>query len=284
MPLHGYTRMFEKMLDHPNIKIMLDTDYRGHKGKVSTRDDLYRTVDEYFDYRYGKLPYRSLQFEHETHDRQRFQPAAVINYPERQLYTRVTEFKYLTGQDHPKTSIVYEYPQAEGDLLSGPRQRIRLCSSDTGAGRCTPGVHFVGRLATYKYYNMDQVVAQALAAFHGLPVCGDASVSPDETVQFRGNPASGVVIHRGSSTKVAPSVPHLAPRVQCGLPGESLSSFCWEFHHAIELHGHAVREVRSVAVNILLGVGARVHFWTDAVRQTSHVIEVWISRRGHRRG
>src|SRR5438309_11765639 len=114
MPLRGYTRMFENMLDHPNIKILLNTDYHEIVDEIGYEEMVYTgPVDEYFDYRYGKLPYRSLHFKHETHERAVFQPEAVINYPNEHLYTRVTEFKYLTGQVHPKTSIVYEFPRAE---------------------------------------------------------------------------------------------------------------------------------------------------------------------------
>ncbi|MBA3599732.1 MAG: UDP-galactopyranose mutase, partial [Acidobacteria bacterium] len=100
MPKHGYTRMFEKMLDHPNIKIMLNCDYREIATQISYREMIYTgPIDQFFDYRYGKLPYRSLEFKHETHDAETFQTAPVINYPNEQAFTRVTEFKYLTGQE-----------------------------------------------------------------------------------------------------------------------------------------------------------------------------------------
>jgi UDP-galactopyranose mutase len=123
-------------------------------------------VDGFFDYRYGKLPYRSLEFKHETINAPVHQPAPVINYPNEHLYTRVTEFKYLTGQEHSKTSIVYEYPRAEGDpYYPVPRpENAEIYKQYKALADATPGVHFVGRLATYKYYNMDQVVAQALDA------------------------------------------------------------------------------------------------------------------------
>jgi UDP-galactopyranose mutase len=166
MPLHGYTRMFEKMLTHPNIKIMLNTDYREIKDAIPYREMVYTgPIDEFFGERYGKLPYRSLHFRFETHDMPVYQPEAVINYPNDHAYTRVTEFKYLTGQQHPKTSIVYEFPRAEGDPyypVPRPENAERYLKYKELAD-ATPGVHFVGRLATYKYYNMDQVVGQALA-------------------------------------------------------------------------------------------------------------------------
>jgi UDP-galactopyranose mutase len=168
MPLHGFTRMFENMLDHPNIKILLNTDYREVEDIVPFREMIYTgPVDEFFQYEFGKLPYRSLHFKHETLDTQQLQPVAVINYPNEHLYTRVTEFKHLTGQQHHKTSIVYEFPRAEGDpYYPIPRpENSELYKKYKKMADATEGVHFVGRLATYKYYNMDQVTAQALALF-----------------------------------------------------------------------------------------------------------------------
>jgi len=168
MPLHGYTAMFEKMLDHPNIKILLNCDYREIQREIPYREMIYTgPVDSFFDYCYGKLPYRSLEFKHETHDKPTFQSAPVINYPNEQLYTRVTEFKYLTGQEHSKTSVVYEFPQAEGDpYYPVPRkENANLYAKYQALADETTGVHFVGRLATYKYYNMDQIVAQALTVY-----------------------------------------------------------------------------------------------------------------------
>jgi UDP-galactopyranose mutase len=168
MPLHGYTRMFENMLDHPNIKVMLNCDYREIEKDIPFREMVYTgPVDSYFDYCYGKLPYRSLEFKHETHDTPVFQSAPVVNYPNEQLYTRVTEFKYLTGQEHAKTSIVYEFPKAEGDAYYPvPRkENADLYARYKALAEATLDVHFVGRLATYKYYNMDQIVAQALTTY-----------------------------------------------------------------------------------------------------------------------
>ncbi|MBD2041714.1 UDP-galactopyranose mutase [Microcoleus sp. FACHB-672] len=168
MPLHGYTRMFERMLTHPNIKIMLNTDYREIQNIIPYREMIYSgPVDEFFNYRFGKLPYRSLEFKHETHNMPKYQPEAVVNYPNEHLYTRITEFKYLTGQEHSKTSIVYEFPRAEGDpYYPVPRpENAEVYKKYKALADATPGVHFVGRLATYKYYNMDQVVAQALTIY-----------------------------------------------------------------------------------------------------------------------
>jgi UDP-galactopyranose mutase len=171
MPLHGYTRMFERMLAHPNIKIMLNTDYREIEREIEFKEMVYcGPVDAYFDHCFGKLPYRSLEFEHQTLNQRVHQAAPVVNYPNDYPYTRVTEFKYLTGQDHEKTSIVYEHPQASGDpYYPVPRpENAALYRKYEARAQATQGVHFVGRLATYKYYNMDQVVAQALTLYAKL--------------------------------------------------------------------------------------------------------------------
>jgi UDP-galactopyranose mutase len=165
MPAHGYTRMFENMLDHPNISILLGVDYRDVMNTVPCKEIVYSgAVDEFFDFRFGKLPYRSLRFKHETLDTQQLQPVAVINYPDERPYTRVTEFKHLSGQEHAKTSIVYEFPCDGGDpYYPVPRaENALLYKRYEALAATTPRLHFVGRLATYKYYNMDQVVAQAL--------------------------------------------------------------------------------------------------------------------------
>jgi UDP-galactopyranose mutase len=165
MPLHGYTRLFERMLEHANISVMLQTDYRQVREWLPYREMVFTgPIDEFFDFRFGKLPYRSLEFEHRTLDQELVQPVAVINHPNEHAYTRVTEFKHLTGQVHPRTSIVYEYPRAEGDpYYPVPRPDNQLLYKRYEAlAAAVPNVHFVGRLATYRYYNMDQVVAQAL--------------------------------------------------------------------------------------------------------------------------
>jgi UDP-galactopyranose mutase len=176
MPLHGFTRMFEKMLSHPNIKVMLNTDYREILDVIPFGKMIYTgPIDLFFNYRYGKLPYRSLEFKHETINTPVHQPVAVVNYPNEHLYTRVTEFKYLTGQEHPKTGIVYEFPRAQGDpYYPVPRpENAELYKKYKALADATPEVHFVGRLATYKYYNMDQVVAQALMVYKKIVEAGD---------------------------------------------------------------------------------------------------------------
>lgn len=169
MPQHGYTRMFQNMLAHPNINVMLNTDFKDIQHLIPYREIIYTgPIDEFFDFRFGKLPYRSLDFVFKTFDKEIHQPTGTINYPNEHLYTRVTEFKYLTGQVNHKTSIVYEYPKAEGDpYYPVPRkENTELYNKyEKLAKETAQDVHFVGRLATYKYYNMDQVVAQALATF-----------------------------------------------------------------------------------------------------------------------
>jgi UDP-galactopyranose mutase len=159
MPARGYTHMFG------------NADYRDVREEVAY-DQLIFTgpIDEYFDYRYGQLPYRCLEFKHETHNRPVYQSAPVVNYPNEYAYTRITEFKYLTGQEHALTSIVYEFPKAEGDpYYPIPRpDNAALYKRYHALAEETPDVHFVGRLGTYKYYNMDQVVGQALTLFTRL--------------------------------------------------------------------------------------------------------------------
>ncbi len=165
MPRHGFTRMFENMLDHPNITLVLNAERRDVLNKVRYRELVYSgPIDEFFDYRYGKLPYRSLRFKHKTVDAEKLQPVAVINYPNDHDYTRITEFKHLTGQAHRKTSVVYEYPCDSGDpYYPVPRpENAAIYKKYEALAAESAGVHFVGRLATYKYYNMDQVVGQAL--------------------------------------------------------------------------------------------------------------------------
>jgi UDP-galactopyranose mutase len=171
MPKHGYTRMFERMLGHPNIKVLLNADYREVQKSIAFDKMVYTgPVDEYFEHRLGRLPYRSLEFHHETKNVSRFQAVGTINFPNEHAYTRVTEFKHLTGQEHDRTSIVYEVPKAEGDpYYPVPRpENNALYAQYKEMASSTPNVHFVGRLATYKYYNMDQVVAQALSLFAKL--------------------------------------------------------------------------------------------------------------------
>jgi UDP-galactopyranose mutase len=168
MPRHGFSRMFARMLAHPNIKIMLNTDYREIVGVIPYREVIFTgPIDEFFDFRFGRLPYRSLEFKFETVSAAQLQPVAVVNYPNDNTYTRVTEIKHITGQEHPMTTLITEYPKAEGDpYYPVPRaENAAMYQQYQQLAEATEGVHFVGRLATYRYYNMDQVVAQALATY-----------------------------------------------------------------------------------------------------------------------
>jgi UDP-galactopyranose mutase len=171
MPQHGYTKMFENMLSHPNIKVMTNTDYREIADVVPYKNLIYTgPIDEYFNFCYGKLPYRSINFKFETLDMEKYQNTGTINYPNDYAYTRLTEFKYLTGQQHKKTAIVYEFPTAEGDpYYPIPRQEnAEIYKKYEALAATMTNTYFTGRLATYKYYNMDQVVAQSLTLFKKL--------------------------------------------------------------------------------------------------------------------
>jgi len=172
MPLDGYTAMFERMLSHENIEVRTGVEYAELAGVVA-HDRLIFTgpIDEFFDYRFGRLPYRSLKFRHETVDREVFQQTANVNYPDEATpWTRITEYKHLTGQIHPQTSITYEYPTADGDPyypIPRPENQALFKQYEALAAQ-HPQVSFVGRLATYRYYNMDQVVGQALATYRKM--------------------------------------------------------------------------------------------------------------------
>ena len=181
MPADGYTAMFPRMLDHPNITLMPSTDFAQVQGEASWDRLVYTgPIDEYFDHRYGRLPYRSLKFQHETIAAEHFQEVAVVNYPDEATpYTRVTEYKYLTGQTADVTSISYEYPSAEGDPyypIPRPENQELFKRYEELALR-EPDVLFVGRLATYRYYNMDQVVGQALATYRRLKAKAEGTPS-----------------------------------------------------------------------------------------------------------
>ena len=172
MPLHGYTQMFERMLDHPRIDLLLSTDFKHVRDVVKYRHVIYcGPIDEYFDFQLGRLPYRSLRFEHQTLEQERYQPVAVVNFPDPEVpYTRITEYKHLTGQTHPSTSISYEFPCDDGDpYYPVPRpENAELYKRYRALAEQTPNVTFLGRLGTYKYYNMDQVVGQALALYRDI--------------------------------------------------------------------------------------------------------------------
>jgi UDP-galactopyranose mutase len=167
MPEDGYTAMFERMLDHPNISVRTGIAYEQIVATCDVRTTIYTgPIDEYYDHRYGQLPYRSLRFEHEQLPMtEHYQAVGTVNYPNDHDYTRITEFKHLTGQQHAGTSIVREYPTAEGDPyypIPNPANEALFKRYEALADAETD-VHFIGRLAQYRYYNMDQVVGAALA-------------------------------------------------------------------------------------------------------------------------
>mgnify|MGYP000482025164 CR=1 FL=1 len=174
LPKEGYTRMFERMLDHPNIEIRLNTDYREIRQALSFGHMIYTgAVDEYFNCCYGALPYRSLRFEPETLPQETFQPVMQVNYPNDEAFTRIVEIKHATGQKLPVTTIVREYPE---DYGPGKEAYYPIPAPDAKAlyekyrelADQEEKVSFVGRLATYRYYNMDQVVGMALTEFEKL--------------------------------------------------------------------------------------------------------------------
>ena len=180
MPADGYTAMFKAMLDHPNIDIALGADFRDLKKEVEADHLIYTgPIDEYFDFRFGKLPYRSLKFEHKTLDQAEYQSVGTVNYPSEDIpYTRISEYKHLTGQASDKTSITFEYPSAEGDpYYPIPRpENQALFKRYEALADATTGVTFVGRLATYRYYNMDQIIGQALATFRRIDAARKAKL------------------------------------------------------------------------------------------------------------
>jgi UDP-galactopyranose mutase len=172
MPLNGYTKMFESMLNHPNIHIQAGVEFSSIKSQYPSHHIIYTgPIDEYFNYCFGKLPYRSLRFEHEHFpQKDQFQEVGTINYPNDHQYTRITEFKHLTGQQHSGTSTVKEYPQSEGDpYYPIPNDaNEELFRRYEALAKDIQNVTFVGRLAQYRYYNMDQVVGAALTAAERL--------------------------------------------------------------------------------------------------------------------
>jgi UDP-galactopyranose mutase len=186
MPLYGYTRMFEKMLSSGNIKIMLNTKFEEINSMIPYHTLIYTgPIDKYFNYCYGKLPYRSIEFKFETLDVPYSQPVATINYPTNQPYTRTTDLKYLTGQQHPKTTVVYEYPTDEGDpYYPIPRQEnTEMYKKYQKRALQLKNVYFTGRLGSYKYYNMDQVIAQSLTLFKKLMLSDMRNYSNDQKVR-----------------------------------------------------------------------------------------------------
>jgi UDP-galactopyranose mutase len=166
MPADGYSAMFERMLLHPLIEVQLSTDYFDIRGEGWASHTIFTgPIDAFYEYRFDRLPYRSLRFEHShISSRDQYQLVGTVNYPNDEAFTRITEFKHLTGQACNGTSIVREYPQAEGDpFYPIPRpENERRYKRYQELANSEQHVSFVGRLAQYRYYNMDQVVGAAL--------------------------------------------------------------------------------------------------------------------------
>ena len=174
MPSPSYSAMFARMLDHPNIEVAVNVDCRDVPASSFERTIFTGPIDEYFEYAFGELPYRSLRFEFENLDQCRYQPVGTVNYPNDELFTRITEQKYITGQAHGRTTIVREFPQAYVPGQNEPyypiprdQNRRQYEIYEQEAGKLNGSVIFVGRLADYRYYNMDQAVGRALKVFEG---------------------------------------------------------------------------------------------------------------------
>ncbi len=167
LPRRGYTEMMHRMADHPKIHLLLGTDYQSVLGEIE-HERLVCTapVDAHFGYKLGRLKYRSLDIRFETHDGD-FQPASVVNYPNDYDFTRITEYKKLTGQQSDRTTISFEFPTWEGRPyypVPTPEQKALYTQYKALADE-TPDVVFAGRLGEYRYYNMDAAVASALRIF-----------------------------------------------------------------------------------------------------------------------
>lgn len=172
MPKYGYTRMFNKMLKHRNISLLLNTRYQDIINYISFKKLIYTgPIDEFFDYKYGKLPYRSVRFEHETIKREFYQDFQQINFPNHYPYTRIIEWKHATEQKHCFTTITKEFPcdpeEVENEkyypvLMKESISNYKKYEKDAQKLRTT---YFCGRLAEFKYYNMDQIVERALNMF-----------------------------------------------------------------------------------------------------------------------
>lgn len=177
IPKHGFTKMVENILDNRNIHVLVNTDYKRIIDSVRF-DKLFFTgpIDYFFDYVHGKLPYRSLDFKFETLNIEKFQNAAVVNYPNDFDYTRITEFKHFYFQKHHRTTICYEYPKSDGDPYYPIPKRDcnKIYEQYKKEAAKLKNVYFVGRLAEYKYLNMDQVVSRALKMFVAISKGGKA--------------------------------------------------------------------------------------------------------------
>jgi UDP-galactopyranose mutase len=172
IPLEGYTRMIERMLDHPRIECRLNTPF----AKDLAYDRLFYTgpIDEFFDYQLGELPYRSINLDFIRFDKPRFQEAAVVNYPCNYDWTRIGEYKWFLDDQTDGTIVSFEYP---APFVRGENERYYPIVGNRNAelydrylalAAGLPKVHFLGRLGDYKYYDMDKAVARALKLFEEI--------------------------------------------------------------------------------------------------------------------
>ncbi|MDR1183012.1 MAG: UDP-galactopyranose mutase [Bacteroidales bacterium] len=168
MPVNGYTAMVNNMLAHENIHVLLGCNYESIKNQLSAKLCVYTgELDRFFDYRFGKLTYRSVKVEFKTYEQELFQPAPVVNYPNDYDYTRITEFKQMTGEKSNKTTVCYEYPSDDGlpfyTMPNQENQHLReLYMKEVKQLEMTGKYLFIGRLAEYKYYNMDLAIESAM--------------------------------------------------------------------------------------------------------------------------
>ncbi len=173
IPRHGYTAMFRKMLDHPNIRLLLNTRFSEIRDQVSFERMIYTgSIDEFFDCKHGALPYRSVRFDFQHHPIEWYQEAGTVNYPNDHAFTRIEEQKWLTGQRIPGTTVIVDYPEAHVPgrneayyPVPRPENRARYDLYARDARELGGQVSFAGRLGDYQYYNMDQAVARALDLF-----------------------------------------------------------------------------------------------------------------------
>lgn len=172
MPKHGYTKMFENMLDNPRIKLLLNTDFYKIKNKIKNYDKIFYSgpIDSFFEYKYGKLQYRSLKFSHKILNTEYYQPIAQINFPNNYKFTRITEPKHATGQKHKKTAIIKEYSKNSGEpyypVPTDSNYKILNLYNREAHKAMRRNIYFIGRLAEYKYFNMDQAFKNALDVFN----------------------------------------------------------------------------------------------------------------------
>lgn len=175
IPRHGYTALIQNMLDHPRIKVLLNTPYSAVKNDIAYQNLFYSgPIDEFFEYKYGELPYRSLEFDFVEYDREYFQANSVINYPCNYDFTRIGEYKYFLKDQSPRTVVSFEYP---ADFIRNHNDRyypivkpenLKLYQRYTQDAEALSNVWFLGRLGEYKYYDMDKAVYRSLEIFNSI--------------------------------------------------------------------------------------------------------------------